>query len=107
MLAIVFEIQNTQIRSYNTQLVNVRIGFEQQKCFEHVVRQFVEFRTAEVEAFAAVDEVVSRASARVLSRIQSQGGGCDPKAGPPPPPQPLPSLPAPPFPLEVGPLKTS
>jgi len=63
LLAIVFEIQNTQIRSYNTQLVNVRIGFEQQKCFEHVVRQFVAFRTAEVEAFAAVDEVVRRASA--------------------------------------------
>jgi hypothetical protein len=35
-----------EVRSHNTQLVNVRIGFEQQKCFEHVVRQFVAFRTA-------------------------------------------------------------
>ena len=51
LFAIVFEIQNTQVRSYNTQLVNVRIGFEQQKCFEHV-RQFVAFRAADNAAKA-------------------------------------------------------
>jgi len=42
---IVFEIQNThklEVIQY-TVLVNVLIGFEQHKCFEHV-RQFVAFR---------------------------------------------------------------
>ena len=51
LFAIVFEIQNTQVRSYNTQLVNARIGFEEQKCFEHV-RQFVAFRAADNAAKA-------------------------------------------------------
>ena len=46
LFAIVFEIQNTQVRSYNKQLM-CALALSNRKCFEHVVRQLVAFRTAD------------------------------------------------------------